>query len=163
MNSREAIKLSLDMGDMVGLMYLEDMTDEELMQRPDPACNHINWQIGHLISSEHQVIEGVAPGSMPALPEGFAERYTPETSKSDDASAFDSKETLLALHRQMRAATLAALEKQTDESLDAETPESMRGYAPNVGAAFNLHGNHWLMHAGQWAVLRRKLGRPPLF
>ncbi|MHC4880033.1 MAG: DinB family protein, partial [Planctomycetota bacterium] len=59
--------------------------------------------------------------------------------------------------------TVAALEKQTDESLDGEAPEQMRAYAPTVGAAFSLHGSHWLMHAGQWAVLRRKLGREPLF
>ena len=26
-----------------------------------------------------------------------------------------------------------------------------------------LAGTHWLMHAGQWAVVRRQLGRPPLF
>jgi len=26
-----------------------------------------------------------------------------------------------------------------------------------------LHPQHWLMHAGQWAVVRRKLGKPPLF
>ena len=163
MNSREAIKLSLNMGDMVGLAYLEDMTDEELMQRPDPGCNHITWQLGHLISSEHQITEGVAPGSMPALPDGFADRYSKETAGSDDAAAFDSKETLLGLHQQIRAATLSALEKQTDESLDAASPESMQEYAPTVGSAFSLHGNHWLMHAGQWAVLRRKLGRAPLF
>ena len=100
---------------------------------------------------------------MPALPDGFADRYSKETAGSDDAAAFDSKETLLGLHQQIRAATLAALEKQTDESLDAASPESMQGYAPTVGSAFSLHGNHWLMHAGQWAVLRRKLGRAPLF
>ena len=163
MNSREAIKLSLDMGNMVGLAYLEDMTDDELMQRPDPGCNHINWQIGHLIAAEHQIIEGVAPGAMPALPDGFAKRYGKETATFDDAAAFDSKETLLSVFQQQRAATLAALEKQTDESLDAESPEPMRAYAPNVGAAFSMQGSHWLMHAGQWAVLRRKLGRAPLF
>ncbi len=163
MNSREAIKLSLDMGNMVGLAYIDDMTDEELMQRPTSGCNHIIWQLGHLISSEQQITEGVAPGTMPALPDGFADRYSKETAGSDDPSAFDSKETLLELHQQIRAATVAALEQQTDESLDAASPESMQEYAPTVGSAFSLHGNHWLMHAGQWAVLRRKLGRAPLF
>ena len=163
MNSREAIKVGLDMGQMVGLAYLEDMTDDELMQRPSPGCNHINWQIGHLIAAEHQIIEGVAPGSMPALPDGFAERYAKETATSDDAAAFDSKDTLLSVYQQQRAATLAALEKQSDASLDGESPEPMRAYAPNVGAAFSMQGSHWLMHAGQWAVVRRQLGRAPLF
>jgi hypothetical protein len=139
------------------------MTDEELMQRPDPGCNHLKWQVGHLIVSEHQIISGVAPGSMPALPDGFAERYGKETATSDEPGAFDTKESLLGIFQQQRAATLAALDQQTDESLAAESPEPMRAYAPNVGAAFSMQGSHWLMHAGQWAVLRRKLGRAPLF
>ena len=46
---------------------------------------------------------------------------------------------------------------------DKAAPESMKDYAPTVGDAFLILGSHWLMHAGQWAVLRRKLGKPPLF
>ena len=28
---------------------------------------------------------------------------------------------------------------------------------------FSLFGSHWLMHCGQWAVVRRELGRKPIF
>ena len=163
MNAREAVNLAMDSGQMIGLGYLDDMTDEELMHRPHPDCNHIKWQLGHLISSEHHIINGVLPGTMPELPEGFGERYTPETAKSDDASAFDSKEELLKLYNEQRAAAVAKLESLTDEDLSQEGPEEMKAYAPTVGAAFDLLGGHWLMHAGQWAVIRRQLGRPPLF
>ena len=163
MNAREAVKLAMDSGNMIGLAYLDDMTDEELMQRPHPDCNHIKWQIGHLISSENQIINGVLPGSMPDLPDGFAERYTKETSNSDDASAFDSKDDLLKVYQEQRAAALRKLETLSDDDLSAEGPEEMKSYAPTVGAAFDLLGGHWLMHAGQWAVIRRQLGRPPLF
>jgi len=58
---------------------------------------------------------------------------------------------------------LAALEKLSDEDLDKPSPEEMQGYAPTVRAAFDLQGGHWLMHAGQWAVIRRQLSRDPLF
>jgi uncharacterized damage-inducible protein DinB len=163
MDAREALKLGIDMGDMVAMAYLQDLTDEQLMQRPHPGCNHLKWQIGHLIVSERSIIEGVAPGSMPALPDGFAERYTKDTAKSDDPSAFDSKEDLLQAYQAQRAGTLAALSKLADEELDKPGPEAMRSYAPTVAAAFSLQGSHWLMHAGQWAVLRRQLGKPPLF
>ena len=114
MNSRDAITLSINMGDMISMSYLQDLTDEQLMQRPHPECNHLKWQIGHLIASENMMINGVVPGSMPALPEGFGERYGKETAKSDDASAFDSKEELLRLYQEQRAGTLAALAKLSD-------------------------------------------------
>ncbi|MBI2480088.1 MAG: DinB family protein [Planctomycetia bacterium] len=159
----DATKLAIDMGDMISMAYLQDLTDEQLMQRPHPECNHLKWQIGHLIASETMMIDAVAPGSMPALPDGFAERYGKETAKSDDAAAFDSKEELLRVYQQQRAATLAALSKLSDEELDKPSPESMQGYAPKIAAAFSMQGSHWIMHAGQWAVLRRQLGKPPLF
>ena len=163
MNAQQAIQGSIDTGKMISMAYLEDLTDEEMMRRPDNGCNHIKWQVGHLIASEHQMIEGVVPGSMPALPPGFSEKYTKETAKSDDPAAFHSKAELMAAFEAQRAATLAALAKCAEAKLDAPSPESMQAYAPTIGAAFNMQGSHWLMHAGQWAVLRRQLGRPPLF
>ncbi len=160
MNAREAIKVAIDTGEFVSLAYLEDLTDAEFLRRPHPGCNHINWQVGHLISAENMMIEKVAPGSMPALPAGFAEKYTKETAGNDDATKFVTKDELIKLYKAQRAATLAALAKETDANLDKATGVD---YAPTVAAMYSLQGSHWLMHAGQWAVLRRQLGRPPLF
>ncbi len=163
MDAKTALKSGIDTGNMVSMAYLDDLTDEEMMKRPHPGCNHIKWQVGHLIASEHQMIEGVAPGSMPPLPEGFVEKYSKETATSDDPSAFDSKDELLRVYQEQRAGTLAALAATDDAALSGAAPESMQAYAPTVGSAFSMQGGHWLMHAGQWAVLRRQLGRPPLF
>lgn len=160
MNARDAIKLAIDTGEFVSLAYLEDLSDAELLRRPHPGCNHINWQVGHLIASENKLIEKVAPGSMPALPEGFAEQYSQETASSDDAKNFTTKAELMRTFKAQRAGTLAALAKQAESELDRPTGVD---YAPTVGAMFSLQGTHWLMHAGQWAVLRRQLGRKPLF
>ncbi len=160
MNSRQAIKLSIDAGDNVSLPYLEDLTDQELLRRPCPGCNHINWQIGHLIVAENNMMNKIAPSAVPPLPAGFAEKYSKEAATSDDAGKFFKKDELLKIHKQQRAATLAALDKMTDEKLDAPTGFD---FAPTVGSVFSLQGSHWLMHAGQWVVVRRQLGRKPLF
>jgi hypothetical protein len=50
----------------------------------------------------------------------------------------------------------------------ATYPELPAGFAdqhskPTVGAIFLLESNHTLMHAGQFTVVRRKLGKPVLF
>ncbi|MCR9202248.1 MAG: DinB family protein [Planctomycetaceae bacterium] len=163
MNARDAIKSGIDTAQMCCSMYLQDMTDEELMQRPHPDCNHINWQLGHLIQSDHQMVSGVAPGKMPPLPEGFAEKYAKETAGSDDADAFLKKDELLQLASEQLTAALTALAEFSDEDLDTPSPEEMQTYAPTAGAAFNMLGSHWMMHSGQWVVVRRQLGRPPLF
>jgi hypothetical protein len=160
MNARDALKLSIDMGKTVGLRYLDDLSDEEMMRRPCPGCNHINWQVGHLIAAEHQLIGKVAPQPMPPLPAGFAEKYTKETATSDDPGKFCTKAELLKAFEEQRAATLAALAKTSDADLDKPTGMD---FFPTVGSLFELQGSHWLMHAGQWAVVRRQLGRKPIF
>lgn len=163
MDTRTAIKKSLEMGAFISRAYVDDLTDEQLMLRPHPQCNHIKWQLGHLVTSEHRLINGVVPEAMPSLPPGFAENYTKDTAALDDPAKFDSKAELLRLAEQQRAATLAALDKQSDADLDKPSPEAVRSYAPTVGDVFLLQGSHWLMHAGQWVVLRRQLGKPALF
>ena len=163
MKAADALKMSIDMGRFVGMAYLDDLTDQELMLRPHPDCNTINWQVGHLVAAEHQMMEMIAPGSMPALPEGFAEKYSKDTAKSDDASQFASKQELVDTFEAQRAATLATLDKMSDDQLAAAAPEPMQSYAPTVADVFSMQGSHWLMHAGQWVIVRRNLGKPAMF
>ena len=163
MDGKHAIEFSMDLSSEIVLGYLQDLTDEEMMHRPCPRSNHIKWQLGHLIQSEHQMIDTCLPGAMPPLPDGFAERYGKETATIDDATAFDSKDQLMMLFDEQRAATHQALAGCSAADLDQPAPEPMREYAPTVGDAFNVQGIHWVMHAGQWSVIRRQLGRDPIY
>ena len=98
-----------------------------------------------------------------ALPEGFAAAYTRETAASDDPAKFVAKTEYLALMDQMKAASIAAVDATPEADLDLPGPEPLRQYAPTVGAVLMILGTHWLMHAGQFVPIRRKLGKPPLF
>ncbi|MCA9080202.1 MAG: DinB family protein [Planctomycetaceae bacterium] len=160
MTPQEAIAHSIASCQMVVDYYLADLTEEETLHRPGPGLNHIRWQMGHLIASENRFMELAFPGSMPNLPEGLAERYTKETSDCDDAAQFDSFADLKRLATEQRTATLQTLANCSSDRLSQETGIE---YAPKVVDLFVLTGTHALMHAGQWAVIRRQLGRPPLF
>jgi uncharacterized damage-inducible protein DinB len=157
------IKASLDTSAFVVNAYLEDLSDDDLFVRPAETANHVAWQLGHLITAENKMVSQVCPGSMPDLPEGFAEQYTKETSASDDRENFHTKADYLRLMAEQRAATLAALEQVSDEDLEQPAPEEMREYVPTVGATFALLATHAMMHSGQWVVVRRQLGRGPMF
>ncbi len=148
---------------MVVGKYLEDLSDEDILVRPLATMNHIAWQLGHLISGENYHINQVVPDSMPPLPDGFAEMHTKETAPSDDPKGFLTKEDYLREMTRQRNATLELLDRLTDEELLDRSPESIRYFGPTVGSVFAGESSHWMMHAGQWAVVRRKLGRPPLF
>lgn len=160
MHAKDIIKSNIDMGHFVCMAYLADLTDQDLMRRPAPGVNHINWQLGHLIVAENYHGNLASGGTMPPLPVGFAEKYTKETAGSDDPGAFCAKEELLRVAAEQRAGTFAALQAISDADLDTETGIP---YCKTKGEQLALQGTHWLMHCGQWAVVRRQLGKPPLF
>ncbi len=162
MDSRKVFQMNLDGSNMIVQMYLGDLSDADLLVRPVPGCNHIAWQLGHLIVSELSMAAG-AGGTVPELPAGFAEKHSSDNSKFDSPSAFYPKATYLELMQQARAATQATLLKQSDADFEKESPEQFREYAKTIADLFNVISMHWLMHAGQWAVVRRKLGRAPMF
>lgn len=163
MDAREAIKLNLSLSEFISLGYLQDLGEDELFHRPAAGANHIIWQVGHLVTEEYDMLDTLFPGSMPHLPAGFAARYGKDKASIDERNSFDTLDVLLATYREVRAKTLELLDAQRDDDLDRRTPDRMQSYAPTIGAAFSMLGTHWVMHAGQWAVIRRQCGRPPLY
>jgi uncharacterized damage-inducible protein DinB len=162
MTAKDVIKSTLQQCRTVARDYIADLNDSDLMIRSVPGVNHIAWQLGHVISSELWML-GQMGHKLPALPADFEAAYTKETSTSDDPRKFHKKSEYLALMEKFEQPVLAAIDATPDAELDTPGPESMRTYAPTVGAALALLGVHWMMHAGQFVPVRRKLGRAPLF
>ncbi len=160
MDAKDVLRADFDRARMVTRMLLEDMEDADLLVRPTENSNHIAWQLGHLIGSEHRMGESIQAGSMPALPEGFAERYTRETASSDNAGDFLGKADYVRLMDEQRQGILQLLDELTDEDLEREGPESMRRIAPTVADLLGLAASHEMMHTGQISSVRRKLGKP---
>src|SRR5262245_3659262 len=98
MNAKDAMRMSMDMGLMVLKKYLGDLSDADLMQRPGPGCNHLAWQLGHLINSEVGLLSSICPGKAPQLPAGFAEQHSKETAQIDDPKKFCTKQQYLDLY-----------------------------------------------------------------
>ena len=163
MHARDAIQRSADMSLMVFKGYLDDLSDADLMLRPGPGCNHLAWQIGHLIGSEVGMLNSIRPGSAPELPAGFAEKHSNETKESDDPAGFYSRQEYVDLLLKVREASKRVLAEMSDADLDAPAPEQFRAWFPNVASVHLLIANHPLMHAGQFVPVRRALGKPVLF
>ena len=162
MNAKDAIKSAIGFSSMVLKSYISDLDDGDLMRRPGDGCNHLAWQLGHLISSEVQLLESVAPGQGIELPEGFAEAHSKEACSNDDAAAFRDKATYVDLFDKVRAATVAALENYPEPDFDNPSPERFQKVCPTMGDMFTLIATHPMMHAGQFVIVRRQLGKPIL-
>jgi hypothetical protein len=160
MNAKDAIRSSANLSSMVITSYIGDLEDADLMRRPTAGCNHLAWQLGHLIASEVQLLEGAAPGKGIELPAGFAAAHSKEKATDDNPSDFLSKAEYLELFDKVRANSLAALDAFPESELDNPAPESLRAFCPTMGEVFNLIADHPLMHAGQFVIVRRQLGKP---
>ncbi|MBX3412841.1 MAG: DinB family protein [Pirellulales bacterium] len=160
MNAHDAIRTAHALSTTVIKTYLDDLTDAELLKRPHPDCNHLAWQLGHLIASSHDLLEAVRPSAAAALPAGFAEAHNKTTIAENDPAKFSSKQEYLKLWDEAEAAVLAALDKLSAEDLDQPSPEHFRSMFPTVGHVFLLIANHGLMHSGQFVPVRRALGKP---
>ena len=162
MNAIEVIKATMTTSAMVLKSYVSDLEDAELLTRPGEGCNHLAWQLGHLIASECMLLESVKPGSAPELPEGFAEKHDKEKCGENAPDQFYTKAEYLDLFDKVEAATMAALDKTSEADLDEPAPERFKEMFPKAGNIFVLIATHAMMHAGQFVPVRRSLGKPVL-
>lgn len=163
MDFKDAVRSSLGIADFMAYGYLADLTATELLDRPVPTANHIAWQLGHLITAERHLASAAVPGSMPELPAGFPERYGRGKPVTDNPADYLSKEEYTNLAKTVRAATLKALDRLSPADFDKPLEGRLPPFVKTVGDAFVAIGNHWVLHAGQWVVLRRKLRREVMF
>ncbi len=159
----EAVEANLRMADTVLHALLSDLSDEELLVRPAEGANHIAWQLGHLIGAEYFLMSEVAVQVEMAIPIGWREQYTAETAKLDEQTCFEAKDRYLELYEAQRQATLDILKQLEPEQLTEPGPEFLQTVVHTVGELFLFQAHHELMHAGQFTVIRRKLGKPVLF
>lgn len=161
MNAVQAIQATAATSDMILKSYIGDLEDADLLKRPHADCNHLAWQLGHLIASECNLLNMLKPGAAPDLPEGFAEKHSKETCDDNEPAHFHTKDEYLGLYDQVRAATATAVAGVTEDELDAENPsEHMRAMFPTTGSMWVLTATHPMMHVGQFVPVRREAGKP---
>jgi hypothetical protein len=163
MNAREAITHALKSTSNLLKQYVSDLSDADLLVRPVPGANHIAWQLGHLISGEVRHMTGQIPGvTYPELPAGFVEQHDKAMAGVEPAKGFRTKEEYLGLFSNVRRTTMAGVERLSDADFDKPNTGTMAKFAPTLGFLLLLQANHVMMHAGQFTVVRRKLGKPIL-
>ena len=163
MRATDTIKAAVNSTQHMLEMYVGDLSDADLLVRPVPGANHIAWQLGHLIVAEPHLVQSELPdATYPDLPAGFAEQHTKETATSDSPTSFRTKAEYMDLSKKMRAATLTAVDALSDADLDRACTGRMAKFCPKLGDLLLLIANHTMMHAGQFSVVRRKLGKPVL-
>ena len=164
MNASQAIQSALSSTQHILNWYVSDLSDADLLVRPASGANHIAWQLGHVIVGEKMLVDGQLPGATyPELPAGFAEKYDTKAASQENPKDFPGKANYVELFNKLRDVTKAAVTKLSDADFDRPVTGDMAKFTPTLGELLLLVANHTLMHAGQFTVVRRKLGKPVLF
>jgi hypothetical protein len=160
MNTKDTIRETLNLSHFILSSYLKDLSDADLLKRPGAGCTHLAYQLGHLISSECGLLNGIRADAAPELPAGFKEKHSKGNVASDNPADFLTKQQYLDLTEKVHAATLAALDVFPESDFDQPAPEGLRKMFPTMGSMFILIATHPMMHAGQFVPVRRALGKP---
>jgi hypothetical protein len=164
MNGKETIKAALEATRSTLNWFVSDLSDADLFVRPVPAANHIAWQIGNVIVGDRWLVTSQLPdAAYPELPAGFMETHGPDGTKKNGPDGFLTKAEYLSLFNAVRSATIATVGGFSDVDLDRPATGKVAAFAPTLGHVLLLVSNHTLMHAGQFSVVRRLLGKPVLF
>ena len=139
----------------------KEMTAEELLHRPCSEANCAAWILGHLTFVDHRFLTALGEKDLPALPEGFAQKFSTK-GEAPKAKEFGDVSGLLPLFLQMRDRLIAATER-TDEARLGESVDLGSPRIKRKGEMLALAGFHTGLHAGHISTIRRSLGKPPLF
>ena len=163
MHAKDAITVVLkSTGDMLG-WFLSDLSDADLLVRPVPSANHIAWQLGHLITSECHLCKQV-----PVLPTLSCRQVLRSSMtklqrlRNLPGASGPKPSTLICSTRFGRRPWRVRLDCQM-QIWTGQPPATSAQFAPTIGPLLVMAANHTMMHAGQFTVVRRKLGEPILF
>jgi isopentenyl phosphate kinase len=164
MRAKDVVKIALTSTQDLVPMYLGDVTDAEVTLHPVPSANNIAWQLAHLTTAEKYLLGDQLPGAQyPEIPAAIAKLGNERTGKVDPPGGYLPKAQYVEWFNKMRAATIAAVDKLSDNDLDRPVTNTMAKFAPTLGALLILTANHTLMHGGQFTVARRALNKPVVF
>ena len=161
---KTAQALATDAMNSLGMieMFAGDLSAEQMLHRPCDGANCAAWTIGHLVLTDRSFLKrfGVGEDDLPALPDGFEERFS-RSEEAPKAEDFGSTSHLIPLLRQHREMLAAAIERIEDAVFSQETGND-RPFFRTMGATAGFASLHTAMHAGQLTTIRRSLGLPPL-
>lgn len=145
--------------------FLVGLTPEEWFWSPPELTTHIAWQVAHLAVAEYGMclrrVRGRTAQDESLITDEFIDAYTlgsqPKAGPADNASIEEIRRVFDAVQEQ----ALAELAKRSDAEVDVLLDQPHPIFKTKLDA-IEWAPQHELVHAGQIAMLRRLMGKPPI-
>ncbi|MEE9275356.1 MAG: DinB family protein [bacterium] len=162
MEAADVITKSLEMNSWTVRKALEDLSDADLLKRPNADSNPIGWLLWHLTRVEDGVIARITGAPQVWMEGKWHERFGMEADPQNSGLGHTleqvtalkpGKEALLGYAAAVREKTTACLENITSAELDREI-EDVIGGAIRVGELLGRLTVDHFHHGGQICYLR---------
>ena len=158
--SVEATQFALTKSKLLLHLFVNDLKPEEFEYQACEGANCASWILGHLALTDRRMLSWLGVTDLPALPQGFEERFTTTRAKAEKQAGYGDPKELIAIFDAHRDRLIAELPKASAVQL-AEPAPIIRPMFSTVGEAILFMSIHATMHAGQLSMVRRTLGYPP--
>jgi uncharacterized damage-inducible protein DinB len=159
--ANEPIVYSLQFSRGAVRMFTEDLSPQEMLHRTTPKANCAAWLIGHLTLTDRNMLKRLGVTDLPPLPDADFEKRFSRDEGCPQAEAFGEVSMLLATFESHRDSLIALASSMTPQQLDQPLDKPHPRFK-SVGELLAFMSLHTCIHAGQFTMIRRSLGRPPV-
>ncbi|MCC7474305.1 MAG: DinB family protein [Pirellulales bacterium] len=144
--------------------YLPDLAPEEWFWTPPQYTTHVAWQVGHLAVAQYNLclrrLRGRTAEDVSLISDAYIEAFKlgsqPVVGKNLNLPLDETQRVFDAVHDRV----LTELPLVDNAELDAPVEKPHPLFKTKLGA-IDWCSQHELIHAGQIAMLRRLMGKPP--
>jgi len=145
--------------------FLKDLTDAEWYWSPPQFTTHVAWQVGHLAVAQYNLclrrVSGRTSADEPLISDAYIEAFKlgskPIAEPKKNLPLDEIRRVFEAVHEQSIHELAGRSEAELDEPVEQPHPS----IKTKLGAV-EMCSQHEMAHAGQIAMLRRLMGKPPL-
>ena len=160
MQSKELLKMTLEMSRAMVLQLIEDMKDAPLTFPTLKGGCHPLWILGNVTLAEGTFVREYILGEPNPVAE-WNDIFGAGTEPVADAAKYPPFHEVMAKSQEVREGTMALLDSFSEGDLDkpSKAPVKRQAYFGTARQCFLMTALHWMMHRGQVADARRAAGR----
>ncbi len=145
--------------------FLKDLTAAEWYWSPAELTTHVAWQVGHLAVAQYNLclrrIRDRTTADEALIPDGYLDAFKLGSQPAADRAKVPPLDEINRVFEAVYQQALAELAGHSDAEFDQPVEQPHPVFKTKLGA-IEWCSQHELVHAGQIALLRRLMGKPPL-
>ena len=145
--------------------FLDDLSTDDWFWSPAELTTHIAWQVGHLAVAQYNLclrrIRDRIEADQAFMSDEFIEQFQFGSAPVADRSHYPPIEEIRRVFDAVHQKSVEELAQRTDAELDVPVDRPHSVFKTKL-AAVEYCEPHEMVHAGQIALLRRLMGKPPI-